>query len=311
MKKALITGIDGFVAPYLAEVLLKKGYEVMGSFLIKPARRVQNVIYEKLDLLNKNEIRKLVSDFKPDYVFHLAGFSSVAKSWENPELCRKVNVEGTRNLLDALIKENIKAKVLFISSAEVYGKPKFVPITEEHPVNPENPYAKSKLEAEKICLSKNYKKLSIVISRSFNHTGPGQTPDFVCPDFAKQIAEIEKGIREVIIKVGNLKPKRDFSDVRDIAEAYSVFVKCKPGIYNISSGKAYSIQEILEMLLSMSKVKIKVEVVPEKFRKVDVPVMYGKHSKFSRETGWQPKIKIEETLRGLLDYWREKVRDIL
>ncbi|MCX6710085.1 MAG: GDP-mannose 4,6-dehydratase [Candidatus Woesearchaeota archaeon] len=307
MAKALITGIDGFAAPYLAEELLKKGYSIIGSYLVSPGRIVKGVDYEKLDILNKDDVKKLVSDFKPEYVFHLAGFSSVAKSWENPELCRKINVEGTRNLLDALVEENIKAKLLFISSAEVYGKPKFFPITEEHPLNPENPYAESKLEAEGICLLPKYKSLSIVISRSFNHTGTGQSPDFVCSDFAKQIAEIEKGKREPVIKVGNLEAKRDFSDVRDISIAYSLFDKCKPGIYNIGSGRAYAIREILDILISMSRAKIKEESDPKKFRKIDVPVMFGSHEKFSAETGWQPRISIEKTLESILDYWREKI----
>ena len=263
--RAFITGINGFVGAHLSRLLLSKNLEVYGIDTSENFGRDEKVEYYNIDLLDSEKLKKTIDSIKPELVFHLAGISSVKKSYNQPELCKKINVDGTKNLLDAVIKAKINPRILVVSSAEVYGVPESVPTKETANLNPKNPYAESKKEQEELC--KRYmEKLQIIISRSFQHTGPGQKPLFATSDFAKQIAEIEKGIKEPIIRVGNLEARRSFTDVRDIVKAYYLSIqKCIPGeTYNIGSGKVYSIKEALDMLLSMSNVKIEVRIDPKK-----------------------------------------------
>lgn len=301
--RALITGVNGFVGPYLKEHLLENNFEVYGTDISSG----RDVDY-KIDLLDSKEVEDLVLKTKPDFIFHLAAQSSVKLSWSKPKLTMEVNVNGTKNLLEAALKSNIKPNMLVVSSSEVYGIPKKIPITEEHELKAFNPYAESRLKQEEICEDYLKKGLKVIISRSFSHTGPGQLPVFVIPDFAKQIAEIEKGLREPVIDVGNLDVIRDFSDVRDIVRAYlSVIKKGKFGeIYNICSGKGTKLNDALNTLLSFSKKEIIVKVDKNKFRKSDLPVLVGDNSKLKKETGWHPKIPFEQTLKDTLNYWRNQ-----
>lgn len=302
--RALITGINGFVGPYLAKQLISDGFDVFG--LDRMAGQIKNVNTFVADILDKDSVKKILSQAKPDYVFHLAGFSSVGRSWEEPELCRKINVEGTKNILDAIVELKLDPTVLVVSSAEVYGVPKSLPVKETDPVNPKSPYAKSRVEQEELCKKYN---LKIIISRSFNHTGPGQQETFVCPEFAKQIAEIEAKKRAEMIFVGNLSVKRDFTDVRDMVRAYVLAVKkCVPGeTYNICSGRSYSIKGILDALLKYSDAHVLIKESSFKMRPVEVPDMVGDNSKFVQQTGWKPINQIEQTLYDILIYWRDKV----
>lgn len=304
--KALVTGINGFVGPYLAEHLREKGHKVFG--IDKNVENNKNNF--RVDLTDFSRVYEVVNEIKPDYIFHLAAISSVKLAKRFPKLAFEVNVNGTKNIMEAVLKSKINPSILITSTADVYGIPKKTPITESHSVNPISIYAKSKLEQEKIALkySKN-KNLKVVVSRSFTHTGPKQPESFVCSDFAKQIAEIEKG-KEPIICVGNLNVKRDFSDVRDIVKAYSLSLeKCEPGeVYNICSEKAYSIEGIVKILLSFSKIKIKIKQEKQRMRKHDIPILLGDCSKFKRITHWKPDITFEKTLRDILDYWRRIVK---
>lgn len=306
--KALVTGIGGFVAPVLAEHLKENGFTVFG--IDKSLEEHENNF--KVNLTNADEVYNIINKIKPDHIFHLAAISSVNLGKKFPELAFNVNVNGTKNIMEAVLKSKIDPKILITSTADVYGIPEQTPLTEEHAVKPISIYAKSKLEQEKAALEyfKN-KNLKIIISRSFTHTGPGQPASFVCSDFAKQVAEIEKAEqgREPIIRVGNLDVKRDFSDVRDIVKAYLLAVqKCEPGsIYNICSGKAYSIEQIAQTLISFSKIKIKIKQEKEKMRKSDIPILLGDCSKFKNTTGWKREISFEQTLKDLLDYWRENI----
>ena len=198
---------------------------------------------------------------------------------------------------------------MFVSTADIYGRPKKLPMDEEHTVNLTSPYSKSKYEAEKLCL--NYHKnhnLNVVISRSFNHIGPKQSIGFVTSDFAKQIADIEKGDTKQVIRVGNLDAERDFTDVRDMAKAYVKLIeKGKPAeVYNICSGKAVKINDLLNMMLKQSSKNIKVKIDKDKFRPVEVPVLYGSYEKFNALTAWKPTIQLEQTLKDILNYWRKK-----
>ena len=307
--KALITGIEGFVGPYLAELLLEKNYEVYGTYLNDLNKEIKRVNYFHLDVTDRKEAFEIISEIKPDWIFHLAGFSSVAESWKKPELCFRVNVDGTRNLLDAVLAAKIKPKILVVSSAEVYGKPKYLPIDEKHPLNPVSPYAKSRVEQEKIALEYVKKGLHIVISRSFNHTGPGQLPAFVCSDFAMQIARIEKGLQEPVVHVGDLSIKRDFTDVRDVVRAYVLAIeKCgSGGVYNVCSGRAYAVRQILDIIISFSKKRaIRVVQDDDKIRPADVPVIEGGNGKFVGQTGWKTEIDFEETLKDIVSFWLKR-----
>jgi GDP-4-dehydro-6-deoxy-D-mannose reductase len=295
--KVLVTGSCGFVGPYLLNVLLRNEIKVYG--VDKHVRKkIKGVKYYQADILDEDALRIIFRQINPDYVFHLAGIASVKFSWDNPELTRKINVQGTRNLIECISN---KAKIFFASTAEVYGVSE-EKLKESHAVDPKNPYAKSKLEAENL-LRKS--KFPHVISRSFQHIGVGQSLGFVCPDFAKQIADIEKGIQKPEISVGNLDAIRDFTDVRDIVEAYYLAIQSQQGeIYNICSGKGYMIKDILDKLLAMSSVKIKVKKDPEKIRPIRVAAQVGDNSKFVKNTGWKPKVSIDESLREILNSWR-------
>lgn len=308
--RSLITGISGFVGPHLAKHLLSNKHTVFGVDLIK--KKIENVSSYQVDILNRKSLFSVMNEIKPDYVFHLAAQSSVEKSFSQPELTKKVNVDGTKNLLDSILNAKINPAILIVSSAQIYGTPKQTPITEQHPLNPQSPYAKLRLKQEKLALD-YYKKhsMKIVIARSFNHTGPGQSAEFVCPDFAKQIVEIEKGLRKPVIKVGDLKAKRDFTDVRDIVRGYLLALeKGKTGeYYNLCSGKAYSVEEILHILIKISNCKgIKIERDPKKMRPSDMPILLGDNSKFRKQTGWKPEIQIEQTLSDILEYWRKQIK---
>ncbi len=303
--KAFITGVSGFVGKYLAEHLLENGFEVYG--IDRQGAEIKDCKIEVCDILDKKKLSAVVEKAKPDVIFHLAALSSVSKSFEAAKETKRVNVEGTRNLLDAVVATKISPVILVISSLQIYGKPDRLPIKEDAQLRPNSPYAESKVEQEKLCREYS-EKLKIIISRSFNHTGPGQSADFVWPSFAKQITEIEAGKRKEL-NVGNLDVERDFSDVRDIVRAYLLAVqKCKPGeVYNICSGKAYNIGKMLNVMKSYSTAKVKVTVDSARVRKEDVHVLYGDNSKFAKATGWKPEIPFEKTLKELLEYWRKQV----
>jgi len=317
MKKALVTGITGFAGSHLAELLLGEKYEVHG--LCRWRSRTENIehIKNKIhliegDLLDAHSLQNLMMNVRPDIVFHLAAQSFVPASWTSPAVTLEINLVGTCNLFEAVKSAQINPMIQIACSSEEYGlvKPKEVPIKESNPLRPLSPYAVSKVAMD--YLGYQYFKsfgMKIVRTRGFNHTGPRRGEVFVCSTFTKQIAEIEKGLKEPIIKVGNLSAKRDFTDVRDMVNGYYLAVlKGKPGeVYNICSEKAIEIGKVLEMVIKMSKVKVKIEKDPSRMRPSDVPILLGTSAKFRDQTGWQPKIKFEKTLKDLLNYWRERV----
>ena len=299
--KVLIIGSAGFVGQHLQKYLLKQSADVLGVDLSTSPR---------CDILDPTSIQKALTEIKPDTIFHLAAQSNVPESFKNPARTFEVNVIGTINLFESIKEIRINPVILVAGSAEVYGRVEKLPISEENPLKPENPYAASKAAQDLVSFQyfKNY-GLKIIRTRSFNHAGPGQSEAFVVSAFAKQIAEIEKDLKESIISVGNLEAKRDFTDVRDVVEAYALAVeKCEPGeVYNIASGRAYAISEVLEKLLSFSKVKIKIKPDPARMRPSDIPIIIGDSTKFRKKTGWQPKIPFEKTLEDTLSWWRSKI----
>lgn len=311
--KALIIGGAGFVGSYLIDYLqnnLKWSISVTKMFHEK--MNTDNVDVFNLDILNKDDITKLLTTIKPDYIFHLAAQSSVSLSWKNPALTIDVNIKGAVNLLDAVRELKYKPRILLIGSGEEYGhiKPGETPINEDNATRPGNIYAATKVTQNLI--GKIYSEaycIDIIMVRSFNHIGPNQLPTFVVADFCKQVAEIEKGLKEPIIRVGNLSAKRDFTDVRDVVRAYALIIqKGKRGeTYNVGSGKAIAIEEILRMVLSMSEAEISVETDINKLRPVDVPIIEADITKLVKTTGWQKQINIEDTIADTLNYWRLRV----
>lgn len=305
--KSLITGVSGFVGPYLANHLVENGHKVYG--IERSDKKVANCKIYVADILDEKKVFNAINEVKPDYIFHLAGQSSVEVSWKEPRLTMDINVNGTKNLLNSVIKAKINPKIVVVSSSEIYGNPKKLPLKEDHPLEPISPYGESRLKQEE--LVQEFVKthdMSIVLARSFPHTGPGQIPKFVCPAFAEQIVKIERGKSEAVIKVGNLENERDFSDVRDIVRAYLLMAeKCRNGeAYNVCYGKAWKIKKILDYLLSMSSIKPEIILDPEKLRKTDMPKVLGDHSKITKESGWKPEIRFEETLKDILEYWRKQ-----
>lgn len=312
MKKALIIGAAGFVGDYLIdhiqrnciwsiavtklpqENILKKGIEILD-----------------LNLLDPQEVENLLGKIQPDYIFHLAAQSSVALSWKNPGLTVDVNIKGTINLLEAVRKLKKQPSLLLIGSGEEYGYvlESEIPITEETLPRPGNIYAATK--ACQNMLGKIYcdaYQMNIMSVRAFNHIGPNQAPLFVVSDFCKQVAEIEKGLREPVIRVGNLSARRDFTDVRDVVRAYIMLMEhgVSGATYNVGSGKAIAIQEILDEILKMAGCRIEVVVDSAKLRPVDVPIIEADIRKLRETTGWNPEIPLSRTLRETLDYWRQQ-----
>ena len=316
--RALITGAGGFVGGHLCAYLLAHtDWELTGTVYpypvkaqpLEPRLRLQHA-----DLCDPEIVQALVSQVRPDYVFHLAAQSFVPTSFADPWGTLQNNIRAQLNLLEAVRQSGRETRVLVIGSNEEYGAPRpgELPQTEESPLRPNNPYALSKVAQDFMGLEYYLAYgLPVVRVRPFNHTGPGQAPRFVVPAFASQIARIEAGLQEPVLKVGNLEAARDFTDVRDIVRAYHLAAsQGEPGeVYNLASGQPQSVQEVLETLLSYSQAQIRVERDPERYRPVDVPVAYGAASKFHRLTGWKPEIPFEQTLQDVLAFWRERTGD--
>lgn len=313
--KALITGISGFAGSHLAEFLIEKGYEVFGTFFDKSTFSNLNGFVNKIkvsrcDIRNYDALKNVMEDIKPDEIYHLAAISFVPTSLKDPKLTFDTNLYGTLNLYQAVIDLEMNPMILFVGSADEYGivNENDLPIKEECPLNPVNPYSISKASSDFLSFFyfKNY-SLNIIRVRPFNHIGPKQSPEFVCSDFAKQIAEIEKGLREPIIKVGNLEAKRDFTDVRDMVRGYWLALdKGEPGeVYNICSERAIQIKGLLNHLLELSSRKVEIMKDPKRMRPSDNPILQGDSSKFRRRSGWKPEILLDKTLKDILEYWRK------
>ena len=317
MKKVLITGINGFVGTYLTSYLLTEKLNITG--LVHPSHKGNNPNFPKnkvrlikCDLLNKKELFKALKDESFDYTFHLAAFSSPAESFKNATQTLENNIFCQLNLLETLVKLKSEAKILIIGSAEEYGNvfPKYLPINESAPLAPLSPYAVSKVAQDLLGYQFYlHHALKIVRVRPFNHIGPGQSENFVVPAFSRQIVNLEKRGGGVM-KVGNLETWRDFTDVRDIVIGYLLALeKGKLGeVYNIGSGKMYKIGDILDKLISFSKVKIKIIRDKKLFRPTEIKKIYCDYSKFKNQTGWVPKIDITKSLLDTIEYERNKLR---
>lgn len=313
MKKALIIGAAGFVGGYLTRHLDSScGMEVHVTKL--PAEEIpgnSGRVYN-LDILNKEDIVSLLYEIRPDYIFHLAAQSSVGVAWKNPALTIDINIKGSVNVMDAVRELYYKPRVLLIGSGEEYGhiREGEIPIREENRIRPGNIYAATKACQNMIgnIYAQAY-DMEIMMVRAFNHIGPAQPPIFVVSDFCRQVAEIEKGIREPVMYVGNLNARRDFTDVRDVVEAYGMLAEHgQPGeTYNVGRGESVSIKEVLDLIIALSGRNIKIEIDRNKLRPVDIPVIEADISKIRGLTGWEPKIPLRQTIEETLNYWRERV----
>lgn len=318
-KKILITGMTGFAGSFLAEYLVKNSIgEVVGTYIAEASLQNISHISEKvktihLDLKDSKKVEDVISSEKPDWVFHLAAIPAVGDSFTKPAETIINNVVAELNLLEGVRNSKLfETRILIVSSADVYGKvsEKDLPIDEDTPFMPTNAYAVSKITQDYLGLQYAISyNLQVVRVRSFNHFGPRQATGFVVADWCKKIALIEKSKIPPVIKVGNLKAKRDFTDVRDMVEAYYLLLeKGKVGdVYNVGSGKSICIEDVLYILLKEAKVKIMVEKDDALFRPVDSLERVCDNRKFVSLSGWKPKIPIEKTLKETLDYWRNIV----
>jgi len=311
--KALIIGGAGFVGKYLLRHLSQTyPWQLHVTKLPSETLVSGHATIHDLNILNKDEILCLLNEVRPDYIFHLAAQSSVSVSWKRPDLTADINIKGCLNLLDALRDSGLSARILLIGSGEEYGhiRPEDTPVTENTLPRPGNIYAVTKACQNMIgnVYAKAY-QMDIMMVRAFNHIGPEQTPVFVAADFCRQVAMIEKGLAQPVMKVGNLSARRDFTDVRDVVRAYGLLIqKGQRGeTYNIGSGCAIEINTLLQKILDMSTCPVTVETDPAKLRPVDVPVIEADITKISQCTGWKPEIPLDTTLYETLTYWRNNL----
>ena len=317
MRRVLVTGVTGFVGSHLVDYMLARGdCEIFG--IQRWRSRTENIEHflDKItllecDLRDASSTRDTLENVRPEWIFHLAAQSFVPTSWIAPTESLTTNILGQVNLFEAVRRLGIRCRIQIACSSEEYGLvlPSEIPIRETNPLRPLSPYAVSKVAQD--LLGYQYWmswKVDCVRTRGFNHEGPRRGPVFVASDFAKQIADIEKGRRPPVVHVGNLDAKRDFCDVRDMVKAYWLALeKCEAGeVYNICTGRAWTIRELLDRLLDMTKVDIEVRPDPARLRPSDVPILLGDNTRFVRATGWQPAIPFEQTLRDMLDYWRAR-----
>jgi GDP-4-dehydro-6-deoxy-D-mannose reductase len=320
--RVLITGITGFVGSHLAELALAREADVFGS--IRWRSKTENIEHLRnritlihADLRDPTSVWNLLVRAQPDWIIHLAAQSFVSASWDMPTETVYTNVVSQVNLFEAMRRIGSSARFLVIGSSEEYGLvlPDELPVRETNPLRPLSPYAVSKVTQD--LMGYQYAKsygLPIVRARAFNHTGPRRGEHFATSNFAKQVAEIEAGLREPVVRVGDLTPTRDFSDVRDIVRGYWLLLEQgTPGeVYNLCSGTDWSIERVLQFFIGRAKVSpIRIEVDPARLRPSDVPALRGSAERAKAATGWRPQIPLEQTLSELLDYWRQRTQAAL
>ena len=290
-SRAFVTGGSGFAGQHLLDLL---------PGATAPSR-------EELDLLDADALRAAVRESAPEAVWHLAALASVGRSWEVPAETIAENLTMTVNLLEAVRTEAPEASVVLISSGEIYGPPDRLPVDEDAPLRPQNPYAVSKAACD--LLGGQYADatgLRVVRLRPFNHTGPGQSDDYVVGTLTRQVAEAEAaGLKEALVRTGNPESARDFSDVRDVARAYLAAAALDAGVYNVASGKAVTVRELIDLVRVAARIPVRHEVDPARVRAHDVAEVRGSAERLRAATGWTPEIPLDQTVADALDGWRQ------
>lgn len=309
-RTTLVTGAAGFAGSHVLDMLAADGGDP-GDLVAwrRPGgtdpQRASTVSWTEVDLLDQSAVAEAMRSLRPALVYHCAGAAHVGRAWDKTESTFAINVRGTHHLLEALGRAKVTARVLIPGSAMVY-RPADEALSEDHPLVPTNPYGLSKLAQELLGSRATGDGLDVTIARAFNHMGPRQDPWFAASGFARRIADIEAGRWPPEIAVGNLDAKRDLTDVRDTVRAYRIILErgrpARP--YNVCSGRAIAIRELLDRLLARAKVPIQVRVDASRFRPHDVPLLVGDPSRIRDELGWTATIPLEQTLDDLLEYWR-------
>ena len=315
--RVLITGATGFVGSHLASHLhtMHPDATIYGTKLFDTEKSNEHIATTfQIDLKDYKRVRDMLLECQPDTIYHLAAQAFVPRSFEDPWETLENNIRSQLNLIQACLELDIRPRMLIISSAEIYGAVNAtqMPITTNTPMRPTSPYSVSKVTQDMLGLQYFLSHdMPIMRARAFNHIGPGQNARFVAPAFATQIAKIEVNQQEPFIYVGNIEAQRDFTDVRDIVRAYQLITEQgQPGqAYNIASGKAYSIQYLLDTLLSYSDIEIEIRVDETRLRPVDVPIILGDYSQLNQDTGWQPTISFEGTLKDVLEDCRQRIQN--
>lgn len=308
--RILITGGTGFVGTHLIRFLQARASQISVFSSDQSSTRLSGVQYYQIDIRNKEAVCAVVREVGPEHIYHLAGITAVEASWQHPHLTYEVNVLGAHNLFDAAMNLSAPPRILNISTSQVYA-PAIHRLTENSPLSPNNPYAASKAMAELLIpLYPNRVNDGIITARPFNHTGCGQLAHFLLPSIAKQFAEIELGLRPPKLRLGNLKVKRDFLDVKDVIRAYSALLKNgKPAeAYNVCSGTAFLLSDVVEMFQSTSGIDVTIEIDPSKVRLRETAEICGDPRKLEDETGWRHEIPLERTVEDLLNWWRLQFR---
>lgn len=322
MKSILITGISGFVGGHFIQYLLRKktGYTIHGvsrskpmwDFIKDPESNLCSITFHPCDLLDSAKINTIIEEIQPDFILHLASFSSVAQSWKDPLVSFLNNTNAFLNIVEAVRIQELNSKILSIGSSEEYGivNASDLPLTEKKQVNPANPYAVARVSEE--YLARIYAKgyhLNICCTRSFNHIGPGQSDQFVVSSIAKQFADIGINHKKPIIKIGAGSIIRDFVDIDDVILAYDAILdKGVPGeVYNVCSGRGNSILDIVGCLSRLTQIPVKIEQKKDLLRPIDNPALIGSYEKLHHETGWEPACSIEQSLEKIYNYWYNKL----
>jgi GDP-4-dehydro-6-deoxy-D-mannose reductase len=308
--RILVTGGTGFVGQHLLRLLKERGHAIFATYLVPPAgESPAQVELLACDMRERNQVMEVLRHAQPHHIYHLAGLSSVTKSFAESRQVWNTNLAGTMNLLDAVREMVPKARVLLVGSGQCYGnvRASHLPVTEEEPLAPASPYAGSKAAAD--LLGYQYFRswnLQVIRARPFNHTGPGQPPQFVCSDLARQVAEIDAGLRPPLLQVGNTRVQRDFADVRDVVRAYELLLeRGTPGeAYNVASGRSVSVAQIVRQLRALCRQPLRVEVQQKRLRAGEAGRLYGSNRKLRRATGWKPEYALSRTLKDVFGYWK-------
>lgn len=307
----LVTGATGFAGRHLVDLLLTREPRVAawsnpGGRTLPDSHDRDRVSWSEVDVVDRSSVTAALDQLRPSAIYHLAGMADVHAAWRSAAPALRINALGTHHVLDGLRRLHLDIPVLVTGSALVY-KPSAEAIDEECPVAPPSPYGVSKLAQEMVAMRATWCR--VFVARPFNHAGPGQSDAYVTSSFARQIAEIEAGVREPVLHVGNLDSRRDITDVRDTVRAYErILNQGTPGRpYNVCCGRAYRVADLMQMLVASARVTIRVQTDPDRLRPSDTPIVLGEFARLERDTGWRPTIPIEQTLSDLLDYWRSLV----